>query len=49
MILVTGATGQLGQQIVEGLLKQSPSAPHWCERTGPRKGHGFRTTWGTGI
>ncbi len=41
MILVTGATGQLGRQIVEGLLKQSPGAPIGVSVRNPEKAADF--------
>ena len=41
MILVTGATGQLGQQIVEGLLKQSPRAHIGVSVRDPEKATDF--------
>ena len=41
MILVTGATGQLGQQIVEGLLKQLPGARIGVSVRDPEKAMGF--------
>ena len=47
MILVTDATGTIGGQVVEGLLKRSP-APRLGERPCSIEGRGFLNNVGTG-
>ena len=42
MIVVTGATGQLGRQVVEGLLKKLPSAQIGVSVRDPKKAVDFR-------
>ena len=41
MIVVTGATGQLGRQIVEGLLKKIPGAQIGVSVRDPEKAQDF--------